>query len=102
MGSVPGSHSHTCCTRNTSARDPNCLSQGQAAGGGERLTRDAPHSGKMSIPSGNLPSAQGTQRPQGMQVKGSVPGAHAYTTAPTSRGQRMPNCLPQGQAAAAG
>ena len=72
-------------------------SRGWAAGGGPRLTPDAPHNGGRPPPPETAPHRpRGTQLPQVMQAKGTVLGPHSHTPAPTARCWRTPTARPVG------
>ena len=76
---------------------PAARSRGWAAGGGQRLTLDAPHNGGRPPPSETAPhNPRGTQPPQGMQAKGTALGPHTHTLAPTARGWQNPTARPVG------
>ena len=81
---------------------PAARPRGRAAGGGQRLTPDAPHNGGGPPPPGTAPHhCRGTQPPQGMQAKGTVLGPHTHTPAPAA-GVTDPNNPPSGRAVGGG
>ena len=58
---------------------------------------DAPRNGGRPPPPGAAPHhPRGTQLPQGMQAKGTVPGPHTRTPAPTACGWRTLTARPEG------
>ena len=66
------------------------------SGEGRRLTSDTPHNSERSAPPGQLPANPAARcSPQGMHAKGTVPGPHARTAAPTAQGQRTTTARPE-------
>ena len=66
-------------------------------GEGKRLKPDAPHNVERSSPPGRPPTTPAARSPlHGMQAKGTVPGPHARTPAPTTRGPQTPTARPEG------
>ena len=92
VGPVLGPHIRTDRTRGTRVAEPRLPApEDGRLGGGQRLTPDAPHNGGRPPPPGTAPHhPRSTQPPQGMQAKGTVPGPHTRTPAPTARGRRTP------------
>ena len=83
--------------RHTGRGAPAAHSRGRAAGGGQRLTPDAPDNGGRPAPPGTAPcQPRGTQPPRGMQAKGTLLGPHTHTPAPMPRGWRTPTARPVG------
>ena len=97
-GAGAGSQAGTGLTRDTRVAEPRLPApEGGRPGEGERLTPDAPHNGGRPPPPGTARHhPNGTQPPQGMQVKGTVLGPHTHTPAPTARGWRTPTARPVG------
>ena len=98
VGPVLGPHARTDRTRDTRVAEPwlPAPEDGRPADG-QRLTPGAPHNGGRPPPPGTVPHHhRGTQRPQGMQAKGTVLGPHTHTPAPTARGWRTPTARPVG------
>ena len=97
-GAVAGSpRPHRPHSGHTARRTPVARPRGRAAGGGQRLTPDAPHNGGRPPPRGTVPRyTSGTQPPQGMQAKGTVLGPHTRTPVPTARGWRTPTARLKG------
>ena len=98
MGPVPGPHARTDRTRDTRVAEPRLPApEDGRLGEGQHLTPDAPNNGGKPFPPGTAPHhPRGTQPPQGMQAKGTVPGPHTRTPAPTARGWRTPTARPEG------
>ena len=98
MGPVLRPHARTDRTQDTRVAEPRrpAPEDGQP-GKGQRLTPDPPHNGGRPFPPGTAPHhPRGTQPPQGMQDKGTVPGPHTRTPAPTARGRRTLTARPEG------
>ena len=93
-----GPHARTNCTRDTrvaQARLP--APENGWPGEGQRLTPDAPQNSGRPPPPGTAPHhPRGTQPPQGMQAKGTVPGPHTRTPAPRARMWRTMTARPEG------
>ena len=88
VGPVLGPHARIDRTRDTRVAEPRLPTPEDGRPGvGQRLTPGAPHNGGRPPPQGTAPHhPRGTQRPQGMQAKGTVLGPHTHTPAPTARG----------------
>ena len=88
VGPVLGLHAHSNRTRDTRVAEPRLPApEERRPGEGQRLTPDAPHNGGRPTPPGTAPHhPRGTQRPQGMQPKGTVLGPLTHTPAPTAHG----------------
>ena len=99
MGPVLGFHARAYRTRDTRVAEPRMLAQEDGRQGeGQRLTPDAPHNSGRPAPPGTAPHhPRGTHPPQGMQAKGTVPGPHTRTPAPTAHGERTPTARPEGR-----
>ena len=98
VGKMQGPQARTNRTRDTRVAEPRLPApeDGQS-GEGQRLTRDAPHSGGRPPPRATAPRhPRGTQPPQGMQATGTVLGTHSRTPPPTARGWRTPTGRPEG------
>ena len=97
MGLVLGPHARTDRTRDTRVAEPRLpAAEDGRLGEGERLTPDAPHNGGRRAPPGTAPGhPRGTQPQQGMQAKGTVPGPHTRTPAPTTCWRRTPTARPE-------
>ena len=98
VGPVLGPHAHTDRTRDTRVEQPwlSAPEDGRP-GEGQRLTLNAPHNGGRRALPGTAPQhPRGTQRPQGMQAKGTMLGPHTHTPAPTASGWRTPTARPVG------
>ena len=98
VGLVLGPHAHTDRSRDTRVAEPWLPApEDGRPGGGQCLTRDAPHNGGRPAPPGTAPHhSRGTQPPQGMQAKGTVLGPHTHTPSPTARGWWTPTARPVG------
>ena len=98
MKPVLGPDAHTDGTRDTRVAEPRLPApEARRPVEGQRLTPDAPHNSGRPPPLGTAPPRpRGTQPPQGMQAKGTVPGPHTRTPAPTARGWRTPTARPEG------
>ena len=98
MGPLLGPHARTNRTRDTRVAEPRPPTpEDGRPGEGQRLTPDAPHNGGRPAPPGTAPHfPRGTQPPEGMQAKGTVPGPQTRTRAPTERGWRTPTARPEG------
>ena len=94
-----GPHARTDRTRDTGVAEPRLPAQEDGRpGGGQRLTPDAPQNSGRQPPSGTAPhQPRGTQPPQGMIAKGTVPGPDNRTPAPTARGSRTLTPRPEGR-----
>ena len=100
VGPVLGPHARTDCTWDIRVAEPRLPApEDGRLGEGRRLTPDAPHNGGRPPPPGTAPHHhRGTQPPQGVQAKGTVPGPHTRTPVPTARGWRTPTArLASGQ-----
>ena len=88
MGPVLGPHARTDSTRDTRVAEPRLPTQEDGRPGeGQPLTPHTPHNGGSTPFPGTAPhQPRSTQPPQGMQAKGTVPGPHTRTAAPTARG----------------
>ena len=97
MGPVLGFDARTDRTRDTRVAEPRLPApENGRPGEGQRLTPDATHNGGRLPPPGTAPHhPRGTQPPQGMQAKGTVPGPHTRTPVPTARGWRTPTARPE-------
>ena len=95
---VLGPHARTDRSQDTRVAEPRLPTpEDGRPGEGQRLTPDAPHNGGRPPPPGTAPHhTRGTQPPQGMQAKVTVPGPHTRTPAPTTRGRRTPTARPEG------
>ena len=91
-------HARTNRTRDTLVAEPWLPApEDGRPGEGQRLTPDAPHNDGRPPPPGTAPHHPcGTQPQQGMQAKGTVPGPHTRTPAPTARGWRSLTARPEG------
>ena len=98
VGPVLGPHARTNRTRDTRVAEPRLPApEDGRLGERQRLTPDAPHNGGRPPPPGTAPhNLRGTQPPQSMRAKGTVPGPHTRTAAPTARGWRTPTARPEG------
>ena len=98
MGPVLGPHARTDRNRDTRVAEPRLPApEDGRPGEGQHLTPDAPHNGGRPPPPGAAPlHPRGTQPQQGMQAKGTVPGPHIRTPAPTARGWRTRTARPVG------
>ena len=96
VGPDPCPHARTDRTRNTGVGEPRLPApENGPPGEGQRLTPDAPHNGGRPPLPGTAPHhPRGTQRPRGMQAKGTVFGAHTHKPSPTARGWRTPTARP--------
>ena len=88
VGPVLGPHARTHRTRGTRVARPRLPAPEDGwLGEGQHLTPDAPHNGGRPTPPGTAPHhPRSTPPQQGMQAKGTVPGPHTRTPAPTARG----------------
>ena len=87
----------TTLARDTRATGPGCPPPGTGGRERESAWRQTPLTTVKGQPrDGLLPSPPARSPPQGMQAKGTVPGSHARTPAPTARGQRTPAASPEG------
>ena len=79
---------------------PAARSRGRAAGGGTAPDTRCPSQRWQATPPRGRPHhhPRGTQRPEGMQAKGTVLAPHTHTPAPTARGWRTPTACPVGGA----
>ena len=98
VGLVLGPHTRIDRTWDTRVVEPRLPApEGGQLGEGQRLRPDAPRNGGRPAPQGAAPHhPRGTQLPQGMQAKVTVPGPHTRTPAPTACGRRTPTARPEG------
>ena len=98
VGPVLGPHAGTDRTRDIRVAEPRLPApEDGRPGEGQRQTQHAPDNGGRPPPPGTAPHhPRGTQPPQGMQAKKTVPGHHTCTPAPSVREWRTTTARPKG------